>query len=249
VALLILGLAGSGSLAPATAVTDLVFTRGDSLAIAGEGLLVGLSMAGADTFALLNEIPDSLSVTGERTITLVLQNGEGEIFNQADFSGVLDRALAWDGEFFWSCGDAKDGSSIIYKIATDTLGVLVIDDAITAPGHRPSSLAYDGRYLWLTDRDSARIDRFDPEVEEFTRTVTAPGFSPFGLAYDGSAMWLSDSGTGRLYRLNGSRLRWTGSVAPDVFLARGQDIRLFHDGENLRYLPSGGRLAVRMDFE
>ena len=242
-------LAGGGSVAQAAAVTELTFTRGDTLVIPGEGRLTGLSMAGEDTFALLNEVPDSLSVTGERVVTLVLQSGEGEIYNEADFSGVLDRALAWDGEFFWSCGDADDGSSIIYKIATDTLGVLVIEDAITAPGHHPASLAFDGRYLWLTDRDSARIDRFDPEVEEFTRTVVAPGFSPFGLAYDGAAMWLSDSGTGRLYRLNGSRLRWTGSVAPDVFLARDQDTRLFHDGLNLRYLLPGTRLTVRMDFD
>lgn len=249
VVVLALCLAGGGAEAHAEAITELTFTRGDTLAIAGKGLLTGLTMAGEDTVALLNVVPDSLSVTGERIVTLVLQSGAGKIYNEADFSRVLDRALAWDGEYFWSCGDEDDGSSIIYKIATDTLGVLVIEDAITAPGHHPASLAFDGRYLWLTDRDSARIDRFDPEVDEFTRTVVAPGFSPYGLAYDGAAMWLSDSGTGRLYRLNGSRLRWTGSVAPDIFLARGRDTRLFHDGVNLRYLLPGGRLAVRMDFD
>lgn len=233
----------------AAAVTEFAFTRGDTVVIPGEGLLRGLTLAGEDTFAVLNEVPDSLSVSGDRTVTLVVMGREGEVYQEADFSGVLDRALAWDGEAFWSCGDADDGTSIIYRIAADTLGVLMVEDAITAPGHRPSSLAYDGRYLWLTDRDSGRIDRFDPEVEEFTRTVAAPGFSPFGLEHDGTGLWLTDSGTGRLYRLQGARLRWTGSVPPDIFLARGQDIRLFHDGAALHYLPPGGRLAVRMDFE
>jgi hypothetical protein len=233
----------------AAAVEELTFTPGDTLTIPGEGRLTGLTMAGMDTVALLNEVPDSLSTTGARTIRLVVQGVDGEIYHEADFSGVLDRALAWDGEYLWACGDADDGSSIIYKIAPDSLGVLTIEDAVTAPGHRPASLAFDGRYLWLTDRDSGRIDRFDPKVKEFTRSVVAPGFSPFGLAWDGAAMWLTDSGTGRIYRLAGSRLRWSGTVAPDIFLARGSDVRLFHDGEKLRFLPPGGRLAVGVDFE
>ena len=247
---LTLALALAGVLAaPVLAVSEFALTTGDTLTIPGQGQLTGLTMAGEDTLALLTVIPDSLSTSGDREVWLVLQDSLGGIHNEADFSGVLDRALAWDGESFWACGDADDGSSIIYKIVTDTLGVLVIEDAITGPWHRPTSLAFDGRYLWLTDRDSGRIDRFDPEVQEFTRSVVAPAFSPYGLAWDGFSMWLTDSGTGRLYRLTGSRLRWSGTVAPDQFLVRGQDVRLFFDGEILRYLPPGERIAIGVTIE
>ena len=84
------------------------------------------------------------------------------------------------------------------------------------PGHRPTGMCFDGRFLWITDRDSGRVDRFDPEVEEITRSVQAPGFSPCGLAWDGRNMWVTDSGTGRMYRLVGlpadaGARRWTPS--------------------------------------
>ena len=42
---------------------------------------------------------------------------------------------------------------------------------------------------------------------------------------------------------------WSGTVAPDQFLVRGQDVRLFFDGETLRYLPSDGRIAVSVSIE
>jgi hypothetical protein len=162
---------------------------------------------------------------------------------------VLDRGLGWDGESLWSCGDAADGSAILYAIRPDSLGVLVTMDAYTAPGHRPTAIAWDGTYLWLSDRDSGRIDRFDPEAEDFTRYVVAPAFSPCGLAWDGSAMWVTDAGTGRLYRLVGGRLRCNGIVDALSFLHRDQDVLLLHDGRNLWYLVDGEHVAIRIDFQ
>jgi streptogramin lyase len=149
----------------------------------------------------------------------------------------------------WSCGDAPDGSSILYSLRPDSLGALVTAKAYTAPGHRPTALAWDGRYLWVTDRDSGRIDRFDPEVEDFTRFVVAPGFSPCGLAWDGSAMWLTDAGTGRLYRLVGGRLSWNGVVDTMSFLHRGEEILLLHDLRNLWYFVPGQQVINRVDFQ
>lgn len=238
---------------PAAEVLELSSTFGDTLVVPGNGILTGLTMAGGDTLATLNVTPDSLSASGLREVRLVLQDSLGTVLFEADFSDVLDRALAWNGEALWSCGDADDGSSILYKIMPDTLEadstvVFAVEDAFTAPGHRPAALAWDGRYLWLTDRDAGRVDRFDPRVEEFTRAVAAPAFSPWGLAWDGRHHWLTDSGTGRLYRLVGSRLRWDAVVAADTFLFRGQDVLLWHDGRDLRYLRGGERAAVKVEI-
>jgi len=243
-AVLVLGAAAAAA-AQASGMADLVFTPGPTLALPGDGKVVGLTAAGADTLAvLLEEIGDA----GRRRIRLLVQAPDGRILHDEDFSGVLDRGLGWDGESLWSCGDAADGSSILYAIRPDSLGVLVTTKAYTAPGHRPTALAWDGTHLWLTDRDSGRIDRFDPEIEEFTRFVASPGFSPCGLAWDGAAMWLTDAGTGRLYRLVGGRLQVNGVVDTLSFLHRGDEILLFHDGRNLWYLPAGQRVAVQVDF-
>ena len=235
--------------APAQApVTEIAFVPGPARELPWVGSVVGLTMAGADTLAVLLDVPADGRGSARR-VRLLVQAPDGRILHDEDFTGVLDRALGWDGEALWSCGDAPDGSSILYSIEPDSLGALVTAKAYTAPGHRPTALAWDGRYLWVTDRDSGRIDRFDPEVEDFTRFVVAPGFSPCGLAWDGSAMWLTDSGTGRLYRLVGGRLGWNGVVDTMSFLHRGEDVLLLHDGRNLWYLVSGQQVANRVDFQ
>ena len=226
--------------------TILSFTPLDTLVLATDGKVTGLTWLGPDTLVILADLPDTLTESGEREVHLVFQDSTGTGIQVEDFSGVLDRGLAWDGEFLWSCGDADDGSSILYKIKADTLRV---EEAFNTPGHRPSGICWDGRFLWITDRDSGRIDRFDPEAKEITRSVVTPGFSPFGVAWDGLHMWVTDSGTGRLYRLAGSRRNWNATVDAESFMYRGRDVLLLHDGKSFWIVPDGQRLAIRIRFE
>jgi len=220
----------------------------DTMTLPGPGTVTGIARAGTDTTAFLLDVPAARTASGRREVHLLVKGAGGAVLRDEDFTGVLDRALAWNGEAFFACGDAPDGSSILYRIKPDDQGTLVVDKSYTAPGHRPMALAWDGRYLWCSDRDSGRLDRFDPEVGEFTRFVAAPGFSPVGLAWDGDHMWLTDAGTGRLYRLVGSRLRWNGTVDAMSFLFRGKDVLLWHDGRSLWYLPEGQGIAVQLRF-
>lgn len=219
---------------------------GDTLMLPDLGRISGVTWVGVDTVAVLTDIPDSLTESGDREVRLVFQNPLGEVLRVEDFTGVLDRGLAWDGEFLWSCGDAPDGSSILYKIEPDTL---MVEEAYDAPGHRPSGLCWDGRFIWITDRDSGHLDRFDPETEEISRTVIAPGFSPFSVAWDGRYMWLTDSGSGRMYRLAGGRRQWSATVNAEEFLFRGRDVLVFFDGLGLRFVPPGENFAVELLFE
>ena len=138
------------------------FTTGDTMVLGDVGLIAGITWMGPDTLVVLEDIPDSVSESGDREVRLVFRDTEGTILHMEDFSGVLDRALAWDGEFLYSCGDAADGSSILYQIQVDTLQV---EEAFDTPGHRPSAMCFDGRYVWITDRDAGRVDRFDPETK------------------------------------------------------------------------------------
>lgn len=221
---------------------DLSVTLVDSLALP-PGVVTGLTWAGADTLALLVSLPDSLQPDLRPQVFLMAGDAEGTVHWQEEFTGVLARGLAFDGEFFWSCGDDREGGSLLYKIRADTVEVV---EVYPTPGHRPMALAYDGRWLWMTDRDQARIHRIDPENGDVTRSVAAPGFSPGGLAWDGRALWVTDAGTGRLTRLRGGRLERHDMVAADDWFLRGQDSLLGHDGRSLWILPVGEAFLRRV---
>jgi len=224
------------------------FTERDAPTLPPVGQVVGVSWMGPDTLAVLMDVAGTLSTSGDREVHLVIQDTAGRVFRDEDFSGVLDRALAWDGEFLWSCGDADDGSSILYKVGVDSLDVWQVDEAYNTPGHRPSDLCYDGSYVWITDRDAGRVDRFDPEVKEITRSALTPGFSPFGVGWDGRNMWVTDAGTGLLYRVSGSRRTWSATIDSGSFMHRGEDVLLMSEGSRFWYLPAGQNIAVGIRF-
>lgn len=222
--------------------TALSLVRLDSLAIAAPGRVTGLAWMGSDTLATL-VIEAEEPAAGRPRARLVLQSRAGAVLRSEDVTGVLDRALAWDGQSLWSCGDADDGGARLYQLEPR---LLTVRASYTLPGHRPSGLCYDGRFLWLTDRDSGRLERFDPTVNEITRSTPTPAFSPCGLAWDGSHLWVADIGTGRLYRLSGSRRAWSGTVEAGGFLWRGRPVHLAQDRGDLWYLPEGSRWLVRV---
>lgn len=245
VVLLVAGLQIQAAAAADETAPDLVltFTEEDSLPLPTPGAVTGLTFMGPDTLAVLTDTPDSLSSSGDREVRLIFQDRSGRVMMMEDFTGVFERGLAWDGEYLYSCGDADDGSSILYKIRVDTLQV---DEAFNTLGHRPTAMCYDGRYVWITDRDAGRVDRFDPEVGEITRSVLTPGFSPYGVAWDGRWMWITDSGTGRMYQLSGGRRNWTATISTDSYLHRGQDVMLLSDEQAFWYVPPGTSHALKI---
>jgi len=219
---------------------ELYMTPADTLDL-GPNRVAGITFAGLDTLAMLVTFVDTLSLADSLQVFLVVGDTTGTVYWQEDFTGVLSRGLAWDGEFFWSCGDDAEGGSLLYKIRADTVGV---EEVYTTPGHHPMDLAWDGRWLWLTDRDNGRIDRIDPETGDLTRSVGAPGFSPGGLTWDGQSMWLTDAGTGRLTRLRGNRLARRDEVLSGVWFLRDRDALLAHDGRTLWALAEGDSILV-----
>jgi streptogramin lyase len=223
---------------------ELALTPADSLTLP-HGRVAGLTWAGADTLALLVVEVDSLALDQASQVMLVVGDTTGTVYWQEDFSGVLERGLAWDGEFFWSTGSDREGGSLLYKIAADSVAVT---EVYATRGHRPMDLTFDGEWLWLSDRDTGRIDRIDPETGEVTRSVSAPGFSPGGLAWDGRAMWSTDAGTGRLTRLRGNRLQHRDDVLAERWFLRGGDALLAHDGTSLWLLVDGERHLTRFSW-
>lgn len=209
------------------------------------GEVRGFTWLDEDHLVVLVLIPDSLSATGRQQLPLIYQDRWGNVSRTEDFTDTLARGLAFDGKYLWCCGDEANGGSLLYKIEADTCYVV---EAYATPGHSPCGTAWDGTYVWVADRDSGRLDRFDPKTGQVTRSVVTPGFSPYGTACDGRHTWVSDSGTGRLYRLIGARGRWNGTVVAEAFDHRGLDVLLsFHAG-SLWYAPAGGSQVYQVRF-
>ena len=214
---LLLALFAAGAASAAPLADDICLAPADTLHC-GEGELRGLAWLPDGRRVALIVQPDTLPGAPPVSARLAWFTPDGAPDGEADFTGTLVRGLAYDGKFLWSCGVGEDGGGLLHKIEADTLDVR---DVYSTRGHRPTALAWDGRHVWMVDRDSGRLDRFDTETEEVTRSVTTPAFSPFGLAFDGDSFWTADSGTGRLYRLSRVTGTWNGTVDAACWRRRG----------------------------
>ena len=70
------------------------------------------------------------------------------------------------------------------------------------PGNRPSGLAFDGKLLWLADRDSDVLVGIDPGNGRKKRRITSPGFQVEGLAAEGEFLWVLDTEEDVALKLN-----------------------------------------------
>ncbi len=229
----------------ASAADVIGMSWGDSLTVA-EGEIRGLAWLDDLNYVALVAQPDTVPGAPPLKVALAWYDGRGELVREEDFTGTLSRGLAFDGKYLWSLGDATaEAEATLYKIESDTL---FVDAVYPTPGHHPCGLAWDGRHIWITDRDRGRLESFDPEAEEISRSQLAPAFSPYGVGFDGRAFWTSDSGTGRLYRLSRGAGRWSGTVAREGFDFRGHDVILAWDGATLWAVPQPGSVAYRIHF-
>ena len=215
----------------------------DSLSVAA-GEIRGLAWLDDDHYVALVAQPDTLPDMPPLKIALAWFDARGNVTREEDFTGTLSRGLVFDGKYLWSLGDATpDAEATLFKVESDTL---FVDAVYPTPGHRPCGLAWDGRYVWIVDRDCGRLDCFDPETEKISRSELTPAFSPCGLAFDGRSFWNSDSGTGRLYRLSRGGGTWSGTVSREGFDFRGCDVMLAWDGVSLWAVPQPGGIAYRI---
>ncbi len=222
---------------------EIAVSWGDSLSVA-EGEIRGLAWLDDDHYVALVVQPDSLPDMPPVKTALTWFDAQGSVTREEDFTGTLSRGLTFDGKYLWSLADAtSDAEATLFKIESDTL---FVDAVYPTPGHRPYGLAWDGRYVWMVDRDRGRLDSFDPETEQISRSELTPAFSPCGLAFDGRSFWTCDSGTGRLYRLSRGGTAWSGTVSREGFEFRGRDVMLAWDGASLWAVPQPGAVAHRL---
>jgi hypothetical protein len=102
------------------------------------------------------------------------------------FSAPDDRAygLAYaDGELFVLARDK------VYRVTTDDGTIL---DSFAAPARGARCLAWDGQYLWISNRLDDEIYLVDPETGWVISILPSPGPYPGGVAWHDGRLWNVD---------------------------------------------------------
>ncbi|MBM4157532.1 MAG: transglutaminase [Ignavibacteria bacterium] len=60
------------------------------------------------------------------------------------------------------------------------------------PGKFPTGLCFDGKHLWVADRETDKIYCVDTENGNIIRELESPAYWPMGLAWDGEYLWNAD---------------------------------------------------------
>jgi transglutaminase-like putative cysteine protease len=101
--------------------------------------------------------------------------------------------LAWDGSSLW----ATAGKQFLKVDPSDGTTIASFD----GPGPDTSGIAFDGSYLWLSERQRDRLAVALPDGTLFG-TLPAPGPYPAGIARTGDSLWVLDFQERRLYELD-----------------------------------------------
>jgi len=59
-------------------------------------------------------------------------------------------------------------------------------------GNYPTGLCFDGKNLWLADRETDKIYCINSETGTLIRQIESPAYWPMGLAWDGKYLWNAD---------------------------------------------------------
>ncbi|HVP07648.1 MAG TPA: transglutaminase domain-containing protein [Candidatus Acidoferrum sp.] len=75
--------------------------------------------------------------------------------------------------------------------------------SIALPSGYTLGLAWDGHYLWSSDRRTDMLYKFDPADGHVLDSIPAPGYFVTGLTFDGKLLWCADADTpAKLYAVN-----------------------------------------------
>ncbi|MDW7681716.1 MAG: transglutaminase domain-containing protein, partial [bacterium] len=93
---------------------------------------------------------------------------------------------------------------VVSGMATTSLWAKVGDvlRSFNSPGNFCTGLAFDGKQLWVSDRQSDLLIQIEPTSGAQLKALPAPGYSPTGLAWDGTHLWVVDDKELFLYRIN-----------------------------------------------
>jgi streptogramin lyase len=182
----------------------------------------GLWMASASPAAILGLAPSQLGYPGALTPATTITTPSAALSTLVgiafDAAGELWVASQDDSHLigFAPSGLANSGATAAVAVITPNAGSL----------SGPTSLAFDaGRHLWVANRASGTLVRFDPsQLAAGGAPVPAVILSGLGLptsiAFDAAgSLWVSDSRANTLAGYSAAQLAASGSPAPAVVLS------------------------------
>jgi DNA-binding beta-propeller fold protein YncE len=69
-----------------------------------------------------------------------------------------------------------------------------------SPGPSPSGLAYDGKFLWCSDKSENKIYKID-KSGKILASFAGPGSEPTDMTFAYEHLWVADTGTEKVYQL------------------------------------------------
>lgn len=83
-------------------------------------------------------------------------------------------------------------SLIIYVITQTFAYTGEVVKTFKTPGNYPTGLTFDGKNLWIADRETDKIYSVEPSTGKVLHTIESPAYWPMGLAWDGKYLWNAD---------------------------------------------------------
>jgi subtilisin-like proprotein convertase family protein len=117
--------------------------------------------------------------------------------------------MTHDGSNFWILDwqqntitkvHPEDGTELLTIPGPSSLPSYVSNPSVT--NARPYGLTWDGRALWVADREEDMIYRVSPVDGSLLNFFPSPGTSPHGLDWDGETLWHVDTAANMIYRID-----------------------------------------------
>ena len=121
------------------------------------------------------------------------------------------------------------------------------------PYNNPSGLAWDGKYLWLSDDTNADycnkngiILKIDPNSGIVVKKFESPGCDPDGLTWDGKYLWVTDKkdSSRKIFKIDSS----DGNITESIASPGGNPYGLAWDGRYLWITDLNTNKIYRMNI-
>ncbi|MCD6566457.1 MAG: hypothetical protein J7K53_11000 [Bacteroidales bacterium] len=125
-------------------------------------------------------------------------------------------------------------------------------DSFKNPGNHATGLTFDGKYLWMADRQADLLFQIDPQNGKIIRSIPSPGYWPTGLAWDGKYLWnadikggipLAENYNGKIYKIDPEN----GTILHSVIAPTNRPRGLTWDGEYLWCIDESGGKIIQFD--
>ena len=160
----------------------------------------------------------------------------GKGYRSQTIGWQADGEMAFDGKCMWMGGEAG-------MMAFHTGGDYPCPGETEAYRIPPGPVVFDGRRIWVTDFDYARLFWLDTKTGTIGEPVDV-GDDPNALVFDGEILWVANQGDDTVQGVDVD----TGSVGPPLPTGK-EPLALAYDGQRLWVVNAGDLTLQALDIQ